>query len=168
MTYEIKVVRGENQGTLSFNSGSISVSTPCWWDPAVKVEAGTYAGYATWMANKIDPGSPPDNKPCPWKNNQKRRVGIFLGKGVPVVNRTRHSDDIFIHKGTDASWSDGCIVADSGEVLKIWNAITPKDSQNVTVIVEDQKPAASRPPPPGGKKSYNPFLIWGERCGFIP
>ncbi|MEZ5579159.1 MAG: hypothetical protein R3F40_06945 [Candidatus Competibacteraceae bacterium] len=58
-------------------------------------------------------------------------------------------------------------MADSGEVLKIWNAITPKDSQNVTVIVEDQKPAAS-PPPPGGKKSYNPFLIWGERCGFIP
>ena len=166
MTYEIKVVRGENQGTLSFSSGSISVNTPCWWDPAVKVVAGTYSGYATWMADKIDAGSPPDNKPCPWKNNQKRRIGIYLGKGVPVVNRTRHSDDIFIHKGTDAGWSDGCIVADSGEVLKIWGAITPKDSMNITVIVEDQKPAAN--PLPGGIRGFNPYLIWGERCGFGP
>ena len=51
-------------------------------------------------------------------------------------------------------------MADSGEVLKIWNAITPSDSQNVTVIVEDQKPAAS---PHRRGKNYNPFLIWGER-----
>lgn len=156
MTYEIKVVRGENQGTLSFKSGSISVSTPCWWAPKVKIEAGTYAGYATWMANKTD-GSATDQD-CPWLNAKKRRVGIFLGKGVPVANSTSHLDGIFIHKGTSAKESDGCIVADGNEVLKIWNAITPKDSQNVTVIVEDQKPAAS-PLPLGRNKGYNPLLM---------
>ena len=81
---------------------------------AVKVEAGTYAGYATWMADKIDSGSPPDNKPMSMEEQSRNAgSGIFLGKGVPVVNRTRHSDDIFIARGRTRGWSDGCIVADS-------------------------------------------------------
>ena len=42
---------------------------------------------------------------------------------------------IFIHKGTSSAWSRGCIVIAEQEMLRIWNAITPKDGRNITVIV---------------------------------
>lgn len=132
MSYTITVVRGETSGTLSFKSGGVNVVTTCWWDPDVKIEAGTYeACSASWMAKRRD-----GRTKCPWKNNEIRREGIFLGRGVPVNGRT--SNEIFIHKGTNASWSDGCIVAAEEKVWQIWNAITPKDGRNVTVIVRDR------------------------------
>lgn len=132
MQYKIEVIRGEKSGVLKFQSGGVSVSTTCWWDPKVRIDSGTYKGCsATWMANKTDGRTVP-----PWgKPGQKRREAIFLGKGVPVNGRT--SDDIFIHRGVDASWSDGCIVALKDEIWKIWDAIKEKDARNVTVIVRE-------------------------------
>lgn len=126
MTYEIKVVRKTNKGKLSFEHGAVKVDTACWWDPAVKIDAGTYAGYATRMASKND------------GRNGKKREAIWLGTDVPVNNNTRKSDEIFIHKGLNASWSDGCIVCHENEVLKIWDAVNPKEQNNITVKIEDE------------------------------
>jgi len=136
MAYTIKVERGQTTGTVKFNSGTVAVNTKCWWDPNNKIDAGTYSGSATWMANKADA----DGEPCPWKNNAKRRPGIWFGKGVKSNNGTKTNDQIFIHKGTSAAWSDGCIVCAASEVLKIWNAISPKDKSIVSVVVSDQTP----------------------------
>ena len=132
MQYKIEVIRGANSGVLKFNAAGVSVNTTCWWDPKVRIDSGTYTGCsATWMANKTDGQTVP-----PWgKPGQKRREAIFLGRGVPVNGRT--SNDIFIHKGLNARWSDGCIVAQPAEVFKIWSAIKEKDAGNVTVVVRE-------------------------------
>jgi hypothetical protein len=156
MSYTINIERGDQTGTLTFNHGSVSVSTTCWWDLKVKIDAGTYTGYATWMASKQED----DGMPCPWKGNQKYRPAIYLGKNVPVNNRT--SDDIFIHKGTSAAWSDGCIVCAANEVKKIWNAISPKDTANVTIIIKDKETAATAPAPAYNSQSH------GWSCTYLP
>src|SRR5690606_13165419 len=105
--------------------GDVQVNTECVWDPKVVVVAGTYTGYATTMATK-------------------KRPGIWFGKGVPIAHRTRKSNDIFIHEGKDVSWSDGCIVAAKSEVLKIWNAISPKEQPNVTIEITDESESRGR------------------------
>lgn len=125
MSYTIKVTRNGDSGKLTFSHGDISVDTTCWWDKAVKVDAGTYTGYATRMANKYD------------GHDGGKREAIWLGIGVPVNNGTRTSKGIFIHKGKNASWSDGCIVCAANEVIKIWNSITPKEQPNVTIEITD-------------------------------
>jgi hypothetical protein len=124
MAFEINVVRGKSKGRLTFTQGDVSVDTDCWWDPKVVVVAGTYTGYATHMANKLN-------------SRRTKREAIWLGKDAPIAHRTRKANDIFIHMGTSAEWSDGCIVAAENEVLKIWNAINPKEQGNVTVNVSD-------------------------------
>ena len=58
------------------------------------------------------------------------------------ANGTKSSNEIFIHGGSNASWSDGCIVANRGEVLKIWNTIHPKENANVLVKVIDEDAGA--------------------------
>ena len=126
MTFEISVVRGKNTGTLKFAHGSVTVETTCWWDPKVKIDAGTYTGYATRMTNKSG-GS-----------DGGKRQGIWFGKHVPYNNGTGYSDGIFIHKGTDATWSDGCVVALENQVVTIWNVVDPKDQPNVTIKVSDE------------------------------
>lgn len=126
MAYEIKVRRAGSKGRLTFSLGDINVDAPCWWDPDVKIGAGTYTGYATRMATKTD-GS-----------DGGKRQAIWLGKDVPYGHGTRSSDAIFIHKGTSAAWSDGCIVAPEDQVVKIWLAINPKDQANVTIEVVDE------------------------------
>jgi hypothetical protein len=126
VTYEIKVTRGKRKGRLVFSHGDIKVDTDCWWDPDVKISAGTYPGYATPMATKKD-GS-----------DGGKREAIWLGKDVEYDHGTKDSDAIFIHKGTSPKWSDGCIVAAEEQVVKIWLAINPKEQANVTVIVTDE------------------------------
>ncbi len=121
MGYKIRVVRDKTEGRLTFKFGSVSVDTKCWWDLKKAIDSGTYTGYATRMANKND-GS-----------DGGKREAIWFGKNVGLNGRK--SNDIFIHKGTSAAWSDGCIVAASSEVLKIWNAITPKDKPNVSIEI---------------------------------
>jgi hypothetical protein len=123
--YEIVVKRGKREGKLSFNFGSVKVDTTCWWDPDVKIDAGTYYGYATRMANKND------------GVGGGKRQAVWLGKDVPSGSSTHRHDGIFIHKGTSAAWSDGCIVIRETEVMKIWNAVHPKEKPVITVRVED-------------------------------
>jgi hypothetical protein len=118
--YEILVTRNGKSGTLTFSANDVSVHTDCWWDPKVVIDANPdgYVGWATIMATK-------------------RRQAIWLGKGVKYNNGKGTSDAIFIHEGKNASWSDGCIVANKAEVLKIWNAIVPQKTANVLVKVLD-------------------------------
>jgi hypothetical protein len=116
--YTINVSRGAKDGTLKFTHGAINISTKCWWDPKAKIPARTYTGCsATTMKTK--------------KNSLGRpREAIF----IPSVPGYR---GIFIHMGTSAAWSDGCIVIREKEMLKIFKAIVPKNGKNVNVIVKD-------------------------------
>ena len=114
--YEIKVERRRNEGTLTYSNGGVSVNTSCWWDPAVKIPALTYSGCsATHMTRKLN-------------SRGELREGIYI-PGVPGRS------GIFIHMGTNAGWSDGCIVIIESELLRIWNDITPHNGENVTVTV---------------------------------
>ena len=64
------------------------------------------------------------------KSNSKgeAREGIF----IPNV---RGYNGIFVHMGSSAAWSDGCIVIEEPEMLRLWNDISPKDGRNVTIVV---------------------------------
>jgi hypothetical protein len=125
MSYEIHVRRAGKAGTLIFETGSLRVETTCWWDPKVVVDAGDYTGYATRMATKRDG----------WDGG--KRQGIWFGKRVPVNGGTGKSDGIFIHKGTSAAWSDGCIVIVEAQMRRIWDSIHPKEQPNVAVRIVD-------------------------------
>lgn len=121
-SYSITVKRGAQQGDLSY-AGSISVQATCWWDPQKKIPAGTYTGCsATTMATKTNSAGNP-------------REAVFI-PNVPGFT------GIFIHLGTNAAWSDGCIVINESDLLRIYNDITPKNGQNVTVVVQDQAAGA--------------------------
>ena len=111
MDYTIQVKRGKADGTLTY-TGSISLSTKCWWDLVKKIPKGEYPGCSKTMMHK------------------KKRKAIFI-PDVPGFS------GIFIHKGNSANWSDGCIVIVESEMLKIWNDIMPENGQNVTVEVSD-------------------------------
>ena len=134
MTYEINVTRSGDSGTLTFSHGGISVSTTCWWDPNVVIEASSagYTAYATRMANKKD------------SVTKEKRPGIWLGKGIKYSNGTKKSNGIFIHEGKNSSWSDGCIVILRDEMMKIWTSIHPKETANVLVKVIDLGTARKR------------------------
>jgi hypothetical protein len=125
--FEIRVKRGKTSGTMEFTAGDVSVSTTCWWDPDVKIDANEegYLACATHMANKPD------------SLTGGKRPGLWFGKGIKYAHGTKKSNGIFIHEGKNAAWSDGCIVADRAEVLKIWTAINPKEQFVVSVKVED-------------------------------
>jgi hypothetical protein len=124
--YEVVVRRGEREGKLTFSFGSVEVNTTCWWDADLKVDAGVYWGYATRMANKND------------GVGGGKRQAVWLGKDVPSSNNTKRHHGIFIHKGTSAAWSDGCIVIPEAEVMKIWNAVHPKEYPVIKVRIEDE------------------------------
>ena len=126
-SYSIDILRKSADGVLSFKSGSINISTTCWWDPDIVIDGGTYVGYATRMANKTD------------GTDGGKREGIWLGKGVPYNSGAGKANGIFIHKGTGPSWSDGCIVLSSALVYQMWSAINPKEKANITVPGRDEK-----------------------------
>ncbi len=110
--FQITVRRSKSSGMLTY-SGKIHLSTNCWWDPAKKIPAGTYAGCsATTMATK-------------------RLNAVFL-PNVPGFT------GIFIHQGTGPQHSDGCIVIQPAEMQRVYADIDPKDGRNVTVIVSDE------------------------------
>ncbi|MEP5764870.1 MAG: hypothetical protein ABJ308_09755 [Halieaceae bacterium] len=119
--YQISIKRtGTDSGTLKFNEGGVLVDSTCWWDPDVKVLAGTYTQCsATRMSTKTD------------SVTGLKRPGIFLPTAVAPDTG---NNTIFIHEGKDASWSDGCIVLNRDDMMRMWNAIE-KDSQNVTVQI---------------------------------
>ncbi len=125
-TYSIDILRKNKSGILTFVNGTINISETCWWDPEVVIDAGTYTGYATRMANKTD------------GTDGGKREAIWLGKDVPYNSGTGKSNGIFIHKGTDPSWSDGCIVLAAAKVYQVWSSIHPKEKGNITVTVRDE------------------------------
>jgi len=124
--FTIDVLRKSSDGILTFRNGNIDISTTCWWDPDVVIDAGSYVGYATRMANKSD------------GTDGGRREAIWLGKGVPYNSGAGKSNGIFIHKGTGPSWSDGCIVLKSELVFQMWTSIQTKETANIVVNVSDE------------------------------
>jgi len=124
--FTIDVLRKSSDGILTFRNGNIDISTTCWWDPDVVIDAGSYVGYATRMANKAD------------GTDGGKREAIWLGKGVPYNSGAGKSNGIFIHKGTGPSWSDGCIVLRSELVFQMWTSIQPKETANIVVNVSDE------------------------------
>jgi hypothetical protein len=122
MSYTINVSRGLVNGTLSFTSGSTQINTTCYWDSQHKIPAGTYEKCsATTMAHKKNS-----------LGNPREAVYIPDVKGYA---------GIFIHMGKKPfkNWSDGCIVIEENEMLKLYNSISPKNGHNVTVVVTDTK-----------------------------
>ncbi len=121
MTFLIEVDRNVTNGTgaLKYSSGNVSVDTPCWFEIQNSITAKSYIQCsATHMDKKKNSiGNP--------------REGIYLPNDQ--TNRT----GIFIHMGTSAAWSEGCIVIEEQELLKIWNSISPKDAKNVTVKIKN-------------------------------
>jgi hypothetical protein len=116
-SYKVTVTRGKSSSTLTY-AGSISVTTTCWWDPDKKIPKGTYSGCsATTMATKMN-------------SEGKPREAIFIPNVLGFKG-------IFIHKGTSAAWSDGCVVIAEPEIKRIYNDIDPKDGKNVTVTIID-------------------------------
>jgi hypothetical protein len=111
MPYEITVQRKQNDGTLKY-VGDIEITTPCWWDLAKRIPAGTYTGCsATTMATK-------------------RLNAVFI-PNVPGYT------GIFVHQGTSPQHSDGCIVVSPNEMRRIYADINPKNGRNVTVVISD-------------------------------
>jgi|GEM_PF-1397959 len=126
-TYTIEVIRGAEDGRLTFTHGTVSVDTTCWWKLDNAIAAKTYTGCsATTMATKKNSSGGP-------------REAVYLPDAQTGKN------GIFIHYGKNASWSDGCIVLVEAEMLKIYNAIAPKNGANVTVVVKDKEQATTRP-----------------------
>ncbi|MCG6969147.1 MAG: DUF5675 family protein [Gammaproteobacteria bacterium] len=122
MNYTINVSRGLATGTLSFTSGQTKVNTTCYWDTNRKIPAGTYEKCsATTMSHKKNS-----------LGNPREAVYIPDVKGY---------SGIFIHMGKNPfeNWSDGCIVIAENEMLKLYNAISPKNSHNVKVVITDSK-----------------------------
>lgn len=120
--YTIDVERtAVDSGKFKFSGGGVVINTICWWDKNVKIAAANYVGCSkTRMDSKLD------------SVTGDKRPGVYLPQAV-VPGTSNHS--IFIHEGKDASWSDGCIVLDRDEMLKMWSAISPMDGRNVTVNV---------------------------------
>jgi hypothetical protein len=136
--YTINVVRNGPSGRLTFTDGTVTVDTECWWDPEVVIDEGTYTGFATRMSNKSD------GRPGPGGKAQKRE-GIWFGREkTPCNNRALYCGGIFIHKGKNAKWSDGCIVCNESEVLRIWDAIAPKEQGNVEINIRNAVPVHFR------------------------
>jgi hypothetical protein len=122
--YTVTITRtGRDTGKLEFASGSVSLNETCYWNPNVKIAAGTYVRCSkTRMATKKD------------SKTGELRPGIYLPDAVVPGTDNR---SIFIHEGKDPSWSDGCIVLDRDKMMEMWDEITPRDGMNVTVRVVD-------------------------------
>jgi hypothetical protein len=126
--YEVIIKRGKNKGTLFFHSAGVTVDTTCWWDPKVKIDAAP-DGYLCWktrMNTKKD------------SVTKEKRPGIWFGKDIKYAKGTRKSNAIFLHEGKNAYWSDGCIVCDRTEFMKMWDAIGPNTQPHVLVKVTDE------------------------------
>ncbi len=127
-SYEVVIKRGKEKGTLHFHSAGVTVETTCWWDPKVMIDAAP-DGYLSWKTNMATKKDSVTGKPRP---------GIWLGKGIKYAKGTKTSGAIFLHEGKNAAWSDGCIVCDRTEFLKMWNAISPNSQPHVLVKVSDE------------------------------
>jgi hypothetical protein len=118
--YTITIERDNSDGVLTFSSPNKVITTKCYWNLTKKIPATTYLNCsATTMSRKKNSRGNP-------------REAIFL-PGVVGFS------EIFIHLGKPpyAKWSDGCVVIDENKMIEIYNAITPKNGHNVTVVIKD-------------------------------
>lgn len=146
-TYELTVYRGTtpketDQGTLVFKKrkdGALAqvFRTTCWWAKDNVIPSGRYGAVKTRMASK--PDSEPKDKP---KEQRPRRPGLLL-KDVPG------HEEIFVHEGKDASWSEGCIVIARARLMEIFDdPAVRKDIEGaidyslILVVVVDAAPPA--------------------------
>ncbi len=116
--YKITIKRLAKNGTLTFTSAGKIITTQCYWNATKKIPAGTYMSCsATTMTRKKNSKGMP-------------REAVFLPNVAGF-------SEIFIHMGKPPyeKWSDGCIVIDEDKIIKIHNAITPKNGHNVTVVI---------------------------------
>lgn len=146
-----------NQGFLKFEHGDIRINTPCWWDKK-RVNPGTYIATATRMSEKFD-GRTRDG------NGVRKREAIWLKRKVqfpsyipyhlqpsgalplPSDNGVKSATGVFIHKGSQPSHSDACVVANEDLVFKIWDHI-PRNEDNILVHIYDYEPIATSGPIP--------------------
>lgn len=118
MICKITIKRLAKDGTLTFTVLGKTITTKCYWNLTKKIPAGTYLNCsATTMARKKNSKGTP-------------REAIFLPNVAGF-------SQIFIHMGKPpyTNWSDGCIVIDEAKIIEIYNAISPKDGHNVTVVI---------------------------------
>lgn len=121
MAYSIEVTRNlsTGTGTLTFNHAGLVINTKCWFEIKNPLIPKKYTRCsATHMSSKKNSLGQP-------------REGIYL------PNSQTNRQGIFIHMGNSAAWSEGCVVIKETELLKIWQAITPKNSENITVIIKN-------------------------------
>ncbi len=110
-TYAVVAQRelAKKGGTLTFRvNGKEKFSTQFW--ERFPIPAGTFTGSGEVMA-------------------KKKRNAIYL---LNVPGRK----GIFIHKGTDPSWSDGCLVLADKFVQQMFKAVSPS-KKNVSIVVRD-------------------------------
>lgn len=133
MIYTIEVARFDQYGYLQFSANGVYVFTQCWWKLEKRIEAGTYRGAATRMVSKTD------------GHDGGLREAVFIGNNIPLT-RGGTASGIFIHKDLNlkAGASDGCIVCDGHEVLKIWQQL-PYDEYKVDIVITDMEPARMLP-----------------------
>ena len=152
MFHTINIIRSEpldsiNRGTLQYRHGNVVVDTPCWWR-LKRIDPGWYVATATRMDNRFD-GRTGKKREAIWFKSKAKFIYPFgsipfnphpskdYWEPLPANNGTTTIKGAFIHKGSEPSDSDGCIVARDDEVFKIWNSINPKNEDNILIHVKD-------------------------------
>ena len=123
MLYTINVYRSAmDSGVLTYDGHMLrGLATKCWFDPMNRIKARSYENCSATYMNRA---YGPDDKLIP--DTEWQAIFIPPHKGV------------FIHKGDDPSWSEGCIVIKYEKLKPIWDDIQPRDGWNVLVVVKDE------------------------------
>jgi len=98
---------GSTSGTLRFPAAGINET--CWFASDTPVSRGSYTGQATYMATKTD------------SRTGGARKGIYM------------FGNIFIHEGSDPTWSQGCIVISYDSMQRLWNYIGLENQVRIVV-----------------------------------
>lgn len=115
--HTIRIDRGSGStGVLYFHDATQKMDFPCRWDPNNRISPGAFPRCSrTMMATK--------NRPA-----------------IHMPGATLHgrpNNNIFIHRGRDESWSDGCFVLDDDHMSQLLAAIPDADAFNITITVRD-------------------------------
>jgi|GEM_PF-3581294 hypothetical protein len=109
----------KDTGTLLLSGFSFSARETCWWNADWVIAARCYQGYPYYMGKKYD-GTAGNGLPHGTTGTQNYREAVHFGQGVKWNNGKNSNDGVFLHRGTDPGWSDGCIVTRSDLVYQIW------------------------------------------------
>ncbi len=113
--HNIRIVRGAgSSGTLHFSNATTSLQFPVVWDPKNRISPAVLPGCSrTIMATK-------------------KRPAIHL-PGATLHGQP--NNNIFIHRGRNETWSDGCFVLDDSDMASLLAAIPEENAFNITVEV---------------------------------